>query len=98
MRPAGMRPELHLFVCTHHREPDDPLGAGCDARGRAVYDALKAAVATRGATRTTWVTRAHCLGVCPKRGATVAAYGARDGQVYTEVEPGSADALLTGAE
>jgi (2Fe-2S) ferredoxin len=66
-------PRLHLFVCANRRE-DSPLGPGCGARGDAVYDALKREVAERGAVSEVWVTKTHCLGVCPERGATIARY------------------------
>jgi (2Fe-2S) ferredoxin len=39
-----------------------------------VYDALKTEVAQRGLVRSVWVTKTHCLGICPKEGATAAAY------------------------
>jgi (2Fe-2S) ferredoxin len=92
---AALQPRLHLLVCTNARE-GSPLGPGCGARGDAVYDALKQAVAAAGATGSAWVTRTHCLGICPKRGATVARYPApAEGPIVTEVEPRDAAALLS---
>jgi (2Fe-2S) ferredoxin len=35
---------------------------------------LKEEVASRRAFQTVWVTQTQCLGVCPRRGATVAIY------------------------
>lgn len=89
-------PRLHLFVCANHRE-GSPLGPGCGERGEAVYAALKEAVVTRGAAATTWITKTHCLGICPQRGATVARYTASatsKSPIVTEVEPQDAGALL----
>ena len=65
-------PRLHLFVCANRRE-GSPLGPGCGDRGEELYAALKREVASRGAVATTWITKTHCLGICPARGATVAA-------------------------
>jgi (2Fe-2S) ferredoxin len=72
MQPVRLLPEAHLFVCANRRDASDPLGAGCSEHGDAVYDALKGEVARRGLVRTVWVTKTHCLGICPKHGATVA--------------------------
>ena len=92
MRDAVPAPRLHLFVCANRRDATSPLGAGCGERGDALYDDLKRGVATRGAFTTIWVTKTHCLGVCPKHGATVAAYPS--GRVLSDVEPTDTDALL----
>jgi len=61
-----------------------------------VYDALKDAVLRTGATAHTWITKTHCLGICPKRGVTVARYPAPpDGSpILTEVEAADVPALL----
>jgi hypothetical protein len=91
MREAGIRPTLHLFVCANERAPG-PLGEGCGARGEAVYAALKASVAARGAHAAVWVTKTYCLGLCPKTGCTVAMYPS--GRIVAEVEPGDAAKLL----
>jgi (2Fe-2S) ferredoxin len=74
MQPIRLLPQVHLFVCANRREAGNPLGPGCSGHGDALYDALKAEVATRGLVRSVWVTKTHCLGICPKDGATVAAY------------------------
>ena len=92
MRTALPAPRLHLFVCANQREEGSPLGPGCGARGEALYDELKRGVAERRAFTTIWVTKTHCLGVCPKSGATVAAYPS--GKVLADVEPEDAPALL----
>lgn len=93
MHPTtGQAPRLHLFVCANRRE-GSPLGPGCGDRGDALYDALKAEVAARGDHVTTWVTKTHCLGICPKRGATVARYPGSD-PIISDVEVGDVAALL----
>lgn len=92
MRTAPIHPRLHLFVCANRRAADDPLGAGCSAYGDAVYSALKDDVARRGIHREVWITKTHCLGICPKRGATLAVYPA--GTILMEVEAAEAPALL----
>jgi hypothetical protein len=87
-------PHRHLFVCANRRE-GSPLGPGCGERGDKVYEALKAEVARRGEISSTWITRTHCLGVCPSQGTTVACYaGTGAGTIATEVAPGDVEALL----
>ena len=90
-------PQLHLFVCAHRRE-GSPLGPGCGERGDELYDALKREVAQRGAHATTWITKTHCLGICPKQGATVARYEASASSkrraIVTEVAPEDVGALM----
>lgn len=94
MRPAPLRPtSAHLFVCTNARDAGDPLGAGCGERGRAVYDALKRAVARDGLVSRVWVARTHCLGVCPRSGAALAV--SPTGALFTEVVAGDADGLVS---
>lgn len=83
---------MHLLVCTNRREAS-PLGPGCGARGDAVYDAMKREVAARGCVADVWVTRTHCLGVCPASGATVARYPGPN-PIRAEVEPSDAAALI----
>ena len=87
-------PRLHLFVCANRRE-GSPLGPGCGERGDALYDALKARVAAGRSFAEIWVTKTHCLGICPKRGATVARYPSA-APILADVELGDVDALLTG--
>jgi hypothetical protein len=89
---AAPRPRLHLFVCANRRE-GSPLGPGCGERGDAVYDALKAEVAARSAHASVWVTKTHCLGICPKNGATVARYPAAE-PIVCDVEVADVPALL----
>ena len=84
-------PRAHVFVCTNRRE-GSPLGPGCGERGDAVYDAMKREVAERGRVNDVWITRTHCLGICPKSGCTVA-----DGSIRTEVTPGDVPAILDAA-
>jgi (2Fe-2S) ferredoxin len=68
MERAPLAPDVHLFVCTNVRDASSPLGTGCGARGEVVW---------RGAFRAIWVTRTHCIGICPRRGCTVACYPER---------------------
>ncbi len=62
-----------------------------------MYDALKAEVATRRQHAEVWVTKTHCLGICPKRGATVARYPHRE-PIVSDVEVGDVETLLAGAD
>jgi predicted metal-binding protein len=98
MRPAPFEPKLHVLVCTNRREPGSPLGEGCGSRGDALYAAFKAEVDRRRGHASLWITRTHCLGVCPRTGATVAVHAsdARPGEprVFSEVEPEDAIELL----
>jgi len=98
---APLAPKLHLFVCANRRSEDSPLGAGCSDRGDALYDALKREVAARGLVASTWVTKTHCLGICPKRGATIARYPQSGGPlrppgaILADVEESDIDELLS---
>jgi (2Fe-2S) ferredoxin len=87
MREA-IKPRLHLFVCANRRT-DSPLGPGCGDRGEAVYEALKAAVTD---VARVWITKTHCLGICPKNGCTVARYPVQ--KIFTEVTPGDVPSLI----
>jgi len=95
---AAPSPRIHLFVCANRRE-GSPLGPGCAERGDALYDALKSEVAVRRKVTEIWVTKTHCLGICPKLGATVARYPAPPGTsaIRSDVEVGDAIALLEEA-
>jgi (2Fe-2S) ferredoxin len=90
---AAIAPRLQLFVCANHRV-DSPLGPGCGDAGEQTYAALKAEVARLGAYRTIWVTKTHCLGVCPKRGCTVAIHP--PGALFAEVDASDAAMLVAG--
>ena len=90
MREA-IRPRLHLFVCANRRT-GSPLGPGCGEHGEAVYNALKATV--RDVARV-WITKTHCLGICPKHGCTVARYPQQT--ILTEVTPEDVPTLLTAS-
>jgi (2Fe-2S) ferredoxin len=92
MRSFPNLPRVHFFVCANRRAASDPLGPGCGDHGDAVYAALKNEVARRGAFRAVWVTRTHCLGVCPRQGCTVAVYPRA--KVLAEVEPAEAGPLF----
>lgn len=86
-------PQLHLFVCTNRRD-GSTLGPGCGERGDAVYEALKKEIAFRAQTGSVWVTRTHCLGMCPTRGTTVARYPSPS-PMRSEVVPADVDRLLS---
>ena len=90
MRDA-IRPRLHLFVCANRRT-GSPLGPGCGDAGEAVYNALKSAVTD---VARVWITKTHCLGICPKQGCTVARYP--DQRIVTEVTPTDLPMLLAGS-
>mgnify|MGYP005853624423 CR=1 FL=1 len=93
---AVTRPRVHLFVCANRRE-GSPLGPGCGARGDALYEGLKREVGARGLVHEVWVTRTHCLGICPKHGVTVARYPSEE-PILADVEPEDARALMDEAE
>jgi (2Fe-2S) ferredoxin len=91
MRIAPTAPRLHLFVCATRRA-DSPLGPGCAEAGDAVFDSLKESVSARRRFADIWITKTHCLGLCPRDGATVASYP--DGSIFTEVHATEARDLL----
>ncbi len=96
MRPSPLLPTAHLFVCANARPLDDPLGPGCSAAGEALFLELKREVARRGSLATIWVTKTHCLGICPKRGAACAIYPKK--QIVTEAESTDAARLVSSAQ
>lgn len=97
MREA-IAPRLHLFVCANRRE-GSPLGPGCAGAGDAVYDALKSAVARMpGGVQEIWVTKTHCLGICPRSGCTVARYPNAGRPILTEATPADVPALLAAKD
>jgi hypothetical protein len=89
---AATRPRLHLFVCANRRE-GSPLGPGCADHGDALYDALKSEVATRRKVAEIWITKTHCLGICPRYGAAVARYPGSE-PILADVEISDIPALL----
>jgi (2Fe-2S) ferredoxin len=101
MQSAPYRPKVHLFVCTNDRDPASLLGPGCGAAGLQVFQALKRCVADDGAYASIWVTQTGCMGICPKKGATVALYasaaGAPASRILTEVEPDDAARIYADA-
>ena len=95
MHPAPFAPRVHLFVCANRRGEPSSLGPGCSDAGEAVYARLKDEVSRRGHVASVWVTRTHCLGVCPPKGATVAVYPR--GALLTEVLAEDAGVLYARA-
>ena len=89
MKLSPYKPRVHFYVCVNRRDASDPLGEGCGERGEAVFAELKARRSPA------WVTRTQCLGLCPKRGCTVAI--APSMQYVVEVEPSDVDALVSAA-
>ena len=92
MQRAVLAPTAHIFVCANSRPEDDPLGPGCSRHGELLFLELKREVARRGALSTIWVTKTHCLGICPKVGATCAIYPKQ--HIVTEAVPSDAPALV----
>lgn len=92
MQRASLVPKAHIFVCANHRDESNPLGPGCGDRGEALFNELKREVAKRGALATLWVTKTHCLGICPKQGAACALYPKQ--LIITEAEPSDASKLV----
>lgn len=72
MKVASIRRRVQIFVCNNRRDEGDSLGAGCGDRGDEVHDEMRAEIGRRGAWGEVWLARSGCLGVCPKRGCTVA--------------------------
>lgn len=95
MQGVSLLPRTHVFVCANRREPGSPLGKGCADHGDALYDALKKEVGRRGLVRAVWVTKTHCLGICPKHGATAAVYPRQ--AMWAGAEAGDATTLLDRA-
>lgn len=96
MRAAPNRPRLgQLFVCTHRREPGDPLGAGCAGAGDSLHAALADDLARRGLRPSLWLARTHCLGLCPREGAAVAF--TPDGDWLVEATAADAAAIVDRA-
>ena len=91
MKEIAQRPKVHFFVCSNVRPESSPLGRGCGLVGEHVYVTLKQEVARAHAYVDVWITKTACLGICPKHGATVAVYPAR--QLVTEVDAGDAKEL-----
>jgi NADP-reducing hydrogenase subunit HndC len=91
VKQADRLPTVHFLVCGNTRPEESPLGRGCGLVGEHVYIALKQEVTRQGAVADAWVTKTACLGLCPKRGGTVAVYPGR--VFYTEVEAGDAEEL-----
>ena len=82
-------------MCGNTRPEDSPLGRGCGLVGEHVYVALKLKVTRASAHRDVWVTKTNCLGICPKRGATVAVYPV--GNIIAGVEASDAEELFEDA-
>lgn len=95
MKPARIAPRVQLFVCTNARAADDPLTSACGAHGMAVFNALRQESSRIGASGAVWITRAGCLGHCPRDGCSVVVYP-RGGQ-WTDVREQDAPALLREA-
>jgi len=93
MRDAPLLPRLHFFICANRRPDDSPLGPGCADHGEEIFDTLKDEVDRRSLFADIWVTKTHCLGICPREGATLAVYPS--GRIVTEVSRDDARALFT---
>jgi predicted metal-binding protein len=94
---APQLPRVHLFVCANVRADDNPLGPGCGEAGERVFKLLKEESLRRGMVHQVWVTKAFCMGICPKRGATVARH-AEDGRgIFRDVDESDAITLLEDA-
>lgn len=90
---AAISPRAHVFVCANRRD-GSPLGPGCSEHGDVVYDAMKTEVGKRRLVADVWVTKTHCLGICPKHGATVARYPGFAEPIVTEVETSDVPAIF----
>lgn len=90
------RPRLHVFVCTHTRDPSSPLGAGCRDRGEPLASRLRQLVARQRAIASVWITETHCMGLCPQAGVTVALYPGK-GVLVTSSEAEDVEASVRDA-
>ena len=88
MKPSPYRPRTHVYVCANRRADDDPLGSGCGEQGERVFAQLK-----RLSPSTVWVSKTLCLGLCPKRGCTLAVAPAM--QYLVEVEESDVGDLVS---
>lgn len=94
MRESPYMPRrAQIFVCVNRRHANDPLGGGCSDRGEAVYEALRSELSARGERAAVWITRTHCLGICPKVGASVAISPGK--MLFTEVSSEDVPELLS---
>ena len=94
VRTSPFLPSTHFFVCANRRE-GSPLGPGCGDSGERVFSALKRRVAAEGRVTSIWVTRTHCLGVCPSHGGAVALVRANmPYAIHTEVDESDVAALF----
>jgi (2Fe-2S) ferredoxin len=91
VKEASLKPRVHFLVCGNTRPDESPLGRGCGLVGEHVYVGLKQEVTRAQAHVDVWITKTACLGICPKRGATVAIYPTC--QLFTEVEASDAKEL-----
>lgn len=92
MKTSQYAARVHVFVCANQRSADDPLGEGCGARGEVVFLALKKRARGRGDL---WITKTHCLGLCPKQGCTVAIAPAM--KYFVDVQESHVDEILNAA-
>jgi hypothetical protein len=60
-----------ILVCVNQRPETNVLGPGCGARGERLVSLLLHRVAQTQSYAQFWVSRTHCQGLCPKRGASV---------------------------
>jgi hypothetical protein len=82
-----------VLVCVNQRPETDVLGPGCGERGERLVALLRNRVAQTGAYAQVWVTRTHCQGLCPKRGASVVISALL--QPLVEVEDADLESLWT---
>jgi hypothetical protein len=82
-----------VLICVNERAESDVLGPGCGARGERLVTLLRNRVAQTSAYAQVWITRTHCQGLCPKRGASVVV-GALP-QPLVEVQEEDLDTLWT---
>lgn len=93
MRVSPYRTRTHLFVCANRRAEADPLGPGCADAGERVFAELKRTTRFTQA----WVSKTHCLGLCPKRGCAVALHDEGTLQYLVEVDETDVPQILNAA-
>lgn len=72
--------KYHVFVCTNHRDADNPKGSCAHKNAEAIRDYLKAEALNRGLKKDVRINNAGCLDAC-SQGPSIVIYP--EGTWYT---------------